>query len=196
MIHGTSVVCDSGWKGRMTEDLSDLVGRAKGGDPGAEEQLFAGRLRRFEAFTARRVPGEAARDVAQEACITVLKKYRAESFTVGFDAWAYGVLKNTIRNHRRGARVREAVITEGTDPGREEATGPPPPDAELRLTLLDCLRKIFRVNPRYARVINLAHQGLRTGEICGRLRVKPNHYYVLLNRSRSMLKLCLETGRV
>jgi RNA polymerase sigma factor (sigma-70 family) len=179
----------------MAEDFTDILERAKAGELVAENRLFDDLLARFELFAARRFGRDAAKDIAQEACITVLRKYRTETFTVGFEAWAYGVLKNTIRNYARETKTRDRVIT--PDPEIEREGGlDSEPEAELKLTLLDCLKRIFQTNPRYARVLNLVHQGFKAAEISERLDITPNHFYVILNRGRSLLKLCLETGRV
>jgi DNA-directed RNA polymerase specialized sigma24 family protein len=49
---------------------------------------------------------------------------------------------------------------------------------------------------RYARALNLIHKGFKVPEICRKLNVNANHFYVILKRGRSMLKVCLETGRI
>jgi len=67
---------------------------------------------------------------------------------------------------------------------------------ELRIALMDCLKKILLIYPRYAAVLNMVYEGYLTVEICKELEVKPNNYYVILNRGRAVLKRCLETGKV
>jgi DNA-directed RNA polymerase specialized sigma24 family protein len=69
-------------------------------------------------------------------------------------------------------------------------------DQDLKLTLKECLRKILEVHPRYALVLNMIYEGYRAVEICKELSIKRNNFYVILNRGRAVLKLCLETGRV
>ncbi len=180
----------------MTDDLNGIIERARKGDREAEDQIFDHLFTRFRVFARRRVSPEHAEDVAQEACLTVLKKYRSESFSVGFEAWSYGVLKNTIRNHLRGSRIREKMTVPQPDVEKGTDFSTPEEDHVLRVTLIECLKKIFRLNPRYASVLNFIQQGYSAAEISRKLKITTNNCYVILNRSRSMLKLCLETGRV
>ena len=69
-------------------------------------------------------------------------------------------------------------------------------DPDLKRRLLGCLQKICRQNVRYARILNLHYQGYKTGEVCGRMDVRPATLYSVLSRARSMLEDCLEKGDV
>jgi RNA polymerase sigma-70 factor (ECF subfamily) len=180
----------------MTDGINAILEKAKKGDQEAENQLFDHLLTRFRIFARRKVNPAQAQDIAQEACLTVLKKYRSESFSVGFEAWSYGVLKNTIRNYRRGLKIRKKVMVPQPENEKGAGSSTPGMDHELRITLIDCLKKIFQVNPRYASVLDFIQQGYSIPEISKKLKITANNCYVILNRSRSMLKLCLETGRV
>jgi len=66
----------------------------------------------------------------------------------------------------------------------------------LKKKLLDCLNKINDANTRHARVLNLHYQGFIVREICEKLKLTRNGVYILLSRSRTMLKNCLERGDV
>jgi DNA-directed RNA polymerase specialized sigma24 family protein len=80
--------------------LGSLLKRALAGDQGAEAELFQTLSLRFTAIAKRRIrEKEAAEDIAQDACATILHKYKSESFTVSFAAWAFGVLWMKIGNH-------------------------------------------------------------------------------------------------
>ena len=177
--------------------MNHLLARAREGDKSAEKQLFEYLFVRFRLFAKHRVrEEEEAEDIAQEACITVLEKYRSERFTEGFQAWAYGVLKMKIGNHLQSAAAKQSRIM--TQPATNWVRGmsSPSSDPVLRRRLVDCLRKILKVNRRYARALNLAYQGYETDEICKKLNLGRNNLYVILNRGRSMLRTCLETGEV
>jgi len=175
--------------------LENLLIKARAGDKDAENEIFRILTVRFRLFARQRVgDNEAADDISQKACVIILEKYRNENFTVGFDAWAYGVLKMGIRNYYHGImQNRKKGQAIKSDPLTESATSVTiNPDVEMKL--LKCLEKIMTINSRYARVLNLAYQGYGADEICKKLRVSKNNYYVILNRARSLLWECLKEG--
>ncbi len=69
-------------------------------------------------------------------------------------------------------------------------------DESLERQLLDCLKKLYAVNHRHARILNLHYLGFTVAEICQRLEVTRNNLYSLLFRARTKLADCLETGEV
>lgn len=177
--------------------MEHLLARAKAGDQDAEKQLFQVLRARFMNIAKRRVwEKEEAEDVVQEACITVLQKYKAEEFREGFRAWAYSVLRMKIGNYLQSKEVRQEEF--GRDASAETLSVPAryELDWDLETALIDCLRKIVKVYPRYARVLSLSYQGYKAEEICNRLQVTRANLYSLLSRSRAMLSKCLETGKV
>lgn len=172
--------------------LDELLDKARQGDKSAEDQLLRYLRVRFVLLAKRRIGEEYAEDLAQEACVTVLQKYRDVPPAGAFEPWAYGVLRNKIGNYLQSSAVRrETDLRNGRMNGlvgRSSVAS----DPVLKLRLLDCVRKIVKQYPRYARVLNLVYQGYSTTEICRRLKVSPGHCYVLLNRGRKMLSKCLE----
>ena len=176
--------------------MKELLARARAGDKAAEQQIFQYLLVRFELFAKRRIrDGETSRDVAQEACVTVLAKYKTEVFTTGFGPWAYGVLRMKIGNHIQKAKTERQNISSESDV--DSIAGQSADiSCELKTKLLECLKKISDRNSRYARVLNLTYQGFKTDEMCQRLGITPGNFYVILNRGRSMLRLCLDKGEV
>lgn len=175
--------------------IEDLVNRAKNGDDHAEDDLFYYLLVRLKAFATHRIGEEDSGDIAIEACEIILKKYKDIDFNIGFEAWAYGVLKKVLHNYYRRRMTENRVIV--GDPEVETRAGNSSiSNPELRIALMDCLKKILLIYPRYAAVLNMVYEGYLTVEICKELEVKPNNYYVILNRGRAVLKRCLETGKV
>jgi len=171
--------------------LEDLLTLARSGDKAAERKIFERLLVRFTLIAKRRIDGDDAQDIAQDACLTILEKYRTEAPADRFEAWAHGVLYNKIGNFYQHRNVRRtwhagvrayapAIVSE---PGLEH---------ELRRKLLACIRKLVHGNRRYARALNLVFQGFRTDEICQKLAIQPGHLYVILNRGRRMLIDCLD----
>lgn len=160
------------------------------GDQGAEKQLFEHLTVRFR-YLAKRYAVEAdAEDLVQETCTTIFEKYRSEKFSVSFGAWAYGVLRMKIGNYlqqNKRTRQREGNMPETVADPHTDGAG-----SRLRRNLLDCLSSLIESKPRYARILNLSHQGFTTEQICDRLEMNANQYYVALNRSRSLLKACLQ----
>jgi RNA polymerase sigma factor (sigma-70 family) len=177
----------------MDGQLDDLVARARSGDMKAEEELFRVLRARFFAFAKRKVGDpEAAKDIAQDACVTVLQKYKTTTFTTSFAAWAHGVLKNKIGNYWQGGPP--GGIKDGVD--MTDGVTPTQPDGELRRKLIWCFRFLMKKNRRYARALNLVYQGYRTDEICRRLGVNAGNLYAILCRARASLKKCIEKGGV
>jgi len=174
--------------------LQQLVIKAKQGDKAAETQIFEYLRVRFVLLAKRRIGKEHCEDMAQEACITVLEKLKTDSPEENFEAWAYQVLRNKIGNYLQGTNLRQKkmVSTEYIEYLDKPAAADLDPMFKKRL--MDCLRKLIKSNRRYARVLNFAHQGFDTDEICQRMEMKSNHLYVMLNRSRKMLSDCLEGG--
>jgi RNA polymerase sigma factor (sigma-70 family) len=179
-------------------NVNNLLDPAINGDKSAEKQIYEFLFLRFTALAKRRITEKQdAEDLAQEACMTVLQKYRDETFIKGFEAWTYGILRMKIGNYLQKKKVRENTIASDFQTDRDSRLSSPEPDYDLRLNLADCLKKIIRGGfVRYARALNLIHKGFKVPEICQKLNVNANHFYVILKRGRSMLKVCLETGRI
>lgn len=177
--------------------MNQLLKRALAGDDEAEKQLFQYLFVRFKLFAKRKGGGvQDAEDIAQEACITILEKYKSQSYTNGFESWAYGVLRMKIGNFLQKKAVRKCVQSRNPDCVEMTNSNSNSCDHDLRRRISDCVRKIISSYPRYARVLNLIHQGFKIEEISERLDITPNNIYVILNRSRSILKSCLKTGGV
>jgi RNA polymerase sigma factor (sigma-70 family) len=176
--------------------MNELLSKARDGDEKAEKQLFQYLFVRFKTFAKRRIGEGEAEDIAQEACVTVLQKYKSETFTRGFEAWAYGVLKMKIGNYMQGLLVKQKSLVSEAEADHAERISSPEPGYDLKRKLIDCLKQLLKFNRFYARVLNLIYQGYDTGEISRRLRIKPNSSYVILNRGRRYLRTCLETGRI
>jgi len=177
-------------------DINRLHNEAVSGETTAEEKLFKSLLERFEQFTHHRIwDKEDARDIAQEAVMLIAKEYKSLSFEISFQAWAYKVLDNKIlsyikKRRQRGDRVVTVADMTIIGAQAEEA------DYRLRTKLLDCLKKIGRLNRRHARIIDLHYLGFDTVEICKKLELSSNGFYIILHRARKMLEICLETGEV
>jgi len=172
------------------DSLNDLCARAREGDPAAENAIFERLSVSFRALARRYVGAEAGDDVAQEACATVLAKYRTEKYEKSFAAWCHGVIRMTIRRYIHRQRQQSERETELVFEPAAANTGPA--DSGLTEVLEKCLQEILAHSRTYARVLNLNFHGFKTQEVCGRLSITANHYYVSLNRGREMLKKCLK----
>jgi len=173
--------------------MNQLVVRAKKGDKSAEERLFQYLYVRFVLLARKRIGHDYAEDIAQEACMIVLRKLKTSDRPEKFESWAYMILRNCIGNYLKKSNVRHNRISNVDNIGQLNyyvADSNP----ALKQKLLDCLRKLIAVYPRYARVLNLIHLGYETDEICRRLDIKSNNCYVLLNRSRRMLNDCMQNN--
>jgi len=176
--------------------MEELLAKALTGDKNAENQLFAYLLVRFRHFAKQYIQMTDAEDVAQEACLTILEKYKTERFSKSFQAWAYGVLKMKIGNYFQSADSRRKKIADSQSFEPNVVDISQTANLDLKRKLMNCMKKINKVNPRYTRVLNLVQQGYKTDEITQMLQINRNNYYVILNRGRKMLKTCLESDRI
>ena len=176
-------------------NLNDLYNSARSGQSTAEENLFRNLSVRLRVIANHKIWDENdAEDVAQEALAYIAREYREIEIRTSFAAWAAKVLDNRVLSYIKAKRAQKERVEALPDTDQHAAI--PECDAELKVTLLDCLKKIAQANPRYARIINLHYQGYTTDEVCGRLNMTPNNSYVALSRARSMLTECLEKGGV
>jgi DNA-directed RNA polymerase specialized sigma24 family protein len=101
-----------------------------------------------------------------------------------------------IGNYLKSQRVHKRRFSGGYSAQVEQAISAPGSDHDLRRRLVECFKQLVRVNRRFARVLNLSHQGYLADEICGRMRITLSNLYSIMSRGRSLLKQCLESGRL
>jgi RNA polymerase sigma factor (sigma-70 family) len=169
--------------------MNQIYEKAKNGDRSAEQALFSELFVRFRHFAARKVGEENVEEVVQRACVTVLEKYKTETFTVGFSAWAYGVLKMTIRRFYQNESRRQDKEMQLPDDYKLPSGDVPHP--MLQQYLLECIKWLAKSFQKYARILNLRYQGYSTSEICSKLGLNQDQYYVYVGRGRSKLRDCL-----
>lgn len=176
-------------------NIDQLYSRLKEGDANAEEILFENLLLRFRLFAGHKIyNAEEREEVIQKALVIVIQKHAKIEFVSSFAAWAHRVLGNEILKYYRTKASNSKLVSE------EILDYEPPanwnPDPALKRKLIDCMKKLLRAYKRHARVLNLKYQGYKTDEICDRLDISSNHFYVIISRARSMLKHCLEKGDI
>jgi RNA polymerase sigma-70 factor (ECF subfamily) len=171
--------------------MDELVEKAKAGDKSAEAEIYKYLFVRFKFLAKRRMRSDDYEDLAQEACMTVLEKYKTQEFEISFTAWAYGVLRMKIGNWLQ-AQKRPSGQTESLDEAYSMAADPEI-DPDLKRFLIECIKIIAGSYNRYARVMVLNYQGYSSGEVCERLKISINNYYVVMNRGRAMLRDCLSS---
>ena len=174
--------------------MNELLDLAKAGDSEAEERLFESLLVRFRLFAIRHLGNSMEADeVAQRACLTIHSKYKTESFTVSFEAWAYGVFKKTLQSYRRDTERRDSRSVKGDD--MDSLGSGKLSDPLFAVHLRECLVEIKKAFPRYMRILNLHYHGYQPEEICSRLNLNVDQFYVYLGRGRSLLKECHKRRR-
>ncbi len=177
--------------------MDDVLDKARQGDEEAEKQLFEHLRVRFMVFTGHRIgEREDAEDAVQEALKIVSKKYKTMTFEKTFDSWAYGILINVIKRYFEKKQREKELFEPASEPNQESVTQSTQWDPVKLMTLIDCLRQIFKRNRRYALVLKLNRKGYDTSYICQRLKIKRNYFYVMLDRARRMLESCLEGGHI
>ena len=175
-------------------DINALFYRAKNGDIKAENALLKQLDESFRLIVQRRIWNDIdSEDIMQEAMVTILKKYKDLEIKTSFGAWAYRVLNNKMMDY-----VQKKTIRKKLDEQRIKDAEPVPaaPDPDLKEQIISCFKKISGTNLRHARILNLHYQGYTVEEICEKMSIKRNNAYVLLNRARTALELCLEKGRL
>lgn len=175
--------------------IDQILAKALDGDEEAENELFQHLSVRFSVFV-RYILRRNEEEIVQEACLTVLKKYRTLGPSDNFQAWAFGVLKNKIGNYFEGQKREQK--RQRTDSASHRSVEWPDEERfhTLKLTLKRCLEEIDKRSPRYGQILDLSYQGYGGEEICNRLGLTTNSAYVTLNRARKMLKACLDQGKV
>lgn len=170
-----------------------LFQKAREGDDGAEAELYRLLFDRFVIITKHRIREatlQECEDIAQDACKTLIEKYREREPETGFTSWAYTILRNKIGNayqHRRAASQLQY-----TDDFDAVARTEEPADPLLVAAIRECFQRLASENRRYARVLNLAHQSYTTQEICERLGLTPSNCFSMLSRARKRLLDCLK----
>jgi len=170
--------------------VDELFRRVRDGDQTAEKTLFRQLFVRFRLFAEQEVNSQEAADVAQRACIAIHEKYLEEQFTKSFGAWAYGVFRNTLLKSHQTARKEQKRQEVLVDVLPEQTSSID--ESFLKDALRACMRKLMDSFPRYGRILNLKYQGFATDDVCVRLKISSDQYYVYLGRGRSLLRSCLE----
>jgi RNA polymerase sigma factor (sigma-70 family) len=174
-------------------DINSLYQRTLSGSSVDENALFSALSARFRLIVRHRVSDrDDVEDIVQESLAVIHAEYRGLAIHSSFAGWAMTVLKHRLLayfDRRRADSARSSTLDEDT-------VGSVHLDTRsfnaLKQRLLSCLRKIGCANVRYARIINLHHQGYGTEEICGRLALSTTNFYSILSRARVMLEKCLE----
>ncbi len=179
----------------MTSDINGLYHQVLTGDKDAVELMFSVLRVSFRLFVRHRiVNGQDGEEIVQDALTTIAEKYRSVQIESSFAGWAHQVLSNKILDYYKFKRVRSGVAA---SPEATEAESPDAvEDPTLKARLLDCLKRIHGANSFHARALNLHYQGYDTREICTKLGITPNNFYVMLSRARTMLRICLERGEI
>ena len=174
----------------MSSQINSLYHQVQAGDKPSESRLFELLLDRFRLIAIQRIWNrQDAEDIVQKALMKVISGYRTIEIRTSFTAWALTVLEYQFQSYlqtKKRQKGREAE-PELIDVESDYA----PPDPSLKRRLLDCLKLIGRGNRRYARILNLHHQGFSKDEVCERLKMSLEQSYVVLSRSRSLLRDCL-----
>jgi RNA polymerase sigma factor (sigma-70 family) len=167
--------------------INKLFQQAHTGNRQAESDLFEQLAARFGLFARRRISRlEDSQEVVQEAMMAVARKWKSLEEEANFAAWAHRVLEVEILRYYRKSYFQEGKLNELRGESLSFETWTPDPVFQGRL--LKCLGQVIERNSRYARVLNLHYQGYTADEICERMSVSKNNYYVILSRARTMLE--------
>ncbi|SYZ73403.1 hypothetical protein TRIP_C21521 [Candidatus Zixiibacteriota bacterium] len=173
-------------------DINTLYEKARSGGRAQEDELFSVLTVRFRLIAGHRIRnGEDAEDVVQESLAVICREFRKTEIHSSFAAWAYEVLRHRMLSYferRNTLRSRSEPLDEELQISDKSLANDL---ADLKTSLIDCLMEIGGYNIRYARILNLHHQGYDTEEICRKLSVSPGNFYLILCRARLLLDKCL-----
>jgi RNA polymerase sigma factor (sigma-70 family) len=179
----------------MSRNVNELYELAISGDKKAEEELFAALTDRFRLFAHLKVWNrDEEEDLVQAALAVVAAEYRKIDIETSFAAWAHKVMQNRLLGYIQKQRREKGRTTSGDTGEYQRASWMPNPD--LRMRLLECLRKVGNANRRYARILNLHRIGFSRTEVCEKLSLTRQQSYLLMSRARAMLKKCLHGGDI
>lgn len=170
--------------------MDELLQRARNGDTFAEQELLKRLIERFYRFAAQKVGRDDARDIAQNTCIVIHRKYRTEEFTISFEAWCHGVYKKVLLKHMsKSSKSPEEVLPFEIDTPDEHREFP---DPFLRRMILQCLGLMKAKHGRYFEILRGHHDGKSIEELVSELKCTRNQVDVSLFRARQNLRKCLE----
>lgn len=172
-------------------DFNNIVKKAQNGDKSAETELFEKLFVRFSTIAKQRLKEDYSEDIAQDACLTILEKYKELPPGSDFMPWAYQVLRNKIGNFLRNSKLRDSKVAYSGDIDKLAGFDFTNSNFELKQKIITCLQKMAETNPNYLMIIDLKNQGFTTAEICQKMNINANHLYVLLHRCRTLLYQCI-----
>lgn len=130
-------------------------------------------------------------EILGRVAVTLVQKFDRYDRNKSFVAWAVGIAKYEILNHRREMAYDKHIFdTKAIEhlAGAYEAEAPHLDD--LREALAHCLKK---VEGRSRRVLQMRYiRGLKPGRIARQLDMTANAIFVLLHRIRLALRKCIE----
>ncbi len=134
---------------------------------------------------------EDAQDVLQEVALAVVDNFESYDPERPFEGWAIGIARNQLRAHlRKVYRDREVALDESVDRVADAFQRIEPEIGDRREALNECLRRITGTSRK---ILNLHYvDGLKPAAIGGEISKSANHVSVMLHRTRSILRKCVE----
>jgi RNA polymerase sigma-70 factor (ECF subfamily) len=171
------------------EELTALVGRVRGGNAAAFDEL-ARRVRDRVRRWARRVVADDddAEDVAQLVLVQLHQRIGEFEGRSRFAAWLYRITRNVALERRRGDARRSALLA------REVAAVDDPSAAPDDVTDIARIRRLIAPHfdalpPRQREVFELVElRGLAATEVAARLGIDASTVRVLLLRARRTVR--------
>ena len=161
-------------------------------------------------FTLLRVKdAEQAEEIVQNTFLAALQAKDKFAGRSTESTWLFGILKNKIMDHFRQikrSRTCDLEPSDERDPCESEFDGKghwqalpirwginpqkATEDRELGQVLSTCMNKL---SEKFRRLFVLREiEGMKSEQICAELDITPNNLWVMLYRTRNLLKKCLE----
>ncbi len=142
----------------------DLLRRALDGDPKAEHDLFEHLSARLHALAKRKIwDEEEAREIAQDALMTIWSRYKEAPMPGGFIKWCQTVLRNKIGNYLQARERHERLEPQLREQMISEAhVGTPQNGIEIRRRVE---RAISLLDAECRRIIHLLLRGYTSSQI-------------------------------
>lgn len=175
--------------------MKELWRLAAQGDKEAENRIFRHLIERFTAIASLSICRDDSKDLAHDACLSVLKSYKDLESPYEYGAWAQKVLKNKIIDHLKKQSAEKRLFCDDEFSEEHEEHPDRTGHFEIMLILKKCLRKLAEAFPAYSRALHLKRYGYDTESICAKMKISRNNLYVLLSRGRGFLRDCIFDGK-
>lgn len=166
---------------------SELIDRARGGDPRALERLITVCRPDLERYARRHCESDDVEEAVQDALWILYRRLGGLRSAAAFAGWLFQIVRRACLGYSRQRRRRPSISLDELPIGSEHDNGAI--NAELRTQLITI---IAALPPAYREVLVLKDvQGLSADELSGVLGITPEGCKSRLHRARAAVRAAL-----